>query len=79
MPGLLRMRGGGVVRDTLQQREAIHSVLSVHFVMWHDMEGPPGGEWRCQCGLKFGFSDSAIAHQAEMVAALAHPSTDPDG
>ena len=45
--------------------------LSEHFVMWHDMEGDdvPKGEWRCQCGAKFGFSHNAIDHQAQEVAA----------
>jgi hypothetical protein len=49
-------------------------VLAKHFVMWHwttdrdesDGDVPPG-EWRCSCGLKFGFSDTAIKHQAEEI------------
>lgn len=54
--------------------EAVHEALAIHFVMWHDLprsEKPggltPSGEWRCACGLKFGFSDSGIAHQAAEV------------
>lgn len=60
--------------------QSIREALGEHFVMWHPLAqngapltwtsaGPPG-EWRCACGLKFGFSDSAIDHVAEVIAAL---------
>lgn len=59
------------------EREGLAEVLREHFVMWHDLPKPlsttlptPPGEWRCQCGLKFGFSDSAIDHQADALADL---------
>lgn len=48
-------------------RGALREQLSKHFVMHHDVEGRIGGEWRCACGLKFGFSDSAIDHQASAI------------
>lgn len=50
--------------------EVARRVLSEHFVMWTELDGTdtPPGEWRCQCGAKFGFSDTAIAHQAERIA-----------
>jgi hypothetical protein len=46
---------------------ALRDVLAEHFVMWHDADGRVGGEWRCACGTKFGFSDSAIDHQAAAI------------
>lgn len=56
----------------------VRRALADHFVMWHlfpDAAGPLG-EWRCACGLKFGFSDTAIDHQRDAVlAALATPTT----
>ena len=57
--------------------EDIQKVLGEHFVMHHWIRKPeesplPIGEWRCSCKKKFGFSDSAIKHQAEeIVKALA--------
>lgn len=49
---------------------AARDVLAAHFVMWHEMpDAAPFGEWRCACGAKFGFSDSAIDHQAAEVSA----------
>lgn len=45
-------------------------VLAEHFVMWHEIgtRAMPSGEWRCSCGKKFGFSDTAIEHQAAEIA-----------
>lgn len=50
--------------------ERIYDGLREHFVMWRDLtgDGPPG-EWFCSCGLKFGFSDTAIRHVAGVLAA----------
>lgn len=49
----------------------VRETLAEHFVMWHDVEGRAGGEWRCACGKKFGFSDTAIDHVAEQVVPIA--------
>lgn len=53
--------------------ERLGRVLSEHFVMWHEFDARDGllppGEWRCSCVTKFGFSDSAIRHQAQHLAA----------
>lgn len=61
-------------------RQALTDVLDEHFVMWHDLDGDgPPGEWRCACGLKFGFSHSAVDHVAEQITAhLAARLSDPD-
>jgi hypothetical protein len=62
----------------LATRDTLRAVLADHFVMWHDFEDPTPirGEWRCACGLKFGFSDSAIDHQADALAGVVRdPST----
>lgn len=55
-------------------------VLAEHFVMWNEVASrAPSGDWVCHCGLKFGFSDSAIAHVAAKVAeALAGPTPEGD-
>jgi hypothetical protein len=42
--------------------EAFHEFLADHFIMWRDLER------FCSCGLKFGFSDSAIHHVASLLA-----------
>jgi hypothetical protein len=50
---------------------AVRDVLGDHFVMWRALHGDgPVGEWLCQCGLTFGFSDSAIDHVAREVTAV---------
>lgn len=57
---------------------SIEDVLAAHFIMWHDFDdtGRPKGEWVCQCGAKFGFSDSAIAHVADAIRAHLAEHTD---
>lgn len=52
-----------------QEKRAVRNALSDHFVMWtpSTVEGGPAGDWICQCGLEFGFSDTAIDHVAEEV------------
>lgn len=54
------------------EKGGVREALADHFVMWHDMgeADQPPGEWRCACGLKFGFSDSAIDHVAEQVQSV---------
>lgn len=55
---------------SITTREAVREVLASHFIMWHERpEGRPLGEWVCDCGKKFGFSDSAIDHQTEALIA----------
>lgn len=53
----------------------IRAALADHFIMWHELDdlAGPSGEWRCQCGLKFGFSDSAIDHVAREVIRILPP------
>lgn len=58
---------------TGQERDvkALREVVAGHFVMWrnlNDLAGP-SGEWFCECGLQFGFSDNAIDHQTSAVLA----------
>lgn len=54
-------------------RDKARAALSEHFVMWHWTEPERSGEWRCQCGKKFGFSASAIEHQAAAVIEASLP------
>jgi hypothetical protein len=52
------------------QAGTVAAVLAAHFIMWRGLDGGgPAGEWFCHCGLKFGFSDSAIKHVAAALAA----------
>jgi hypothetical protein len=64
-----------IVLDPVTARDTIDETLGEHFVMWHALdpgENGPDGEWRCMCGLKFGFSATAITHQRDsLLAALA--------
>lgn len=68
-PPPLRRRGrrSGSAGDV----ESIRAVLASHFVMWRDLNdlAGPSGEWFCECGETFGFSDSAIDHVAAFLAA----------
>lgn len=60
--------------DTTGLRET----LAAHFIMWHDVDGRIGGEWRCACGLKFGFSDTAIDHIAHQVEQASREAPTPE-
>lgn len=51
----------------------VRGALDAHFLTWSDIEGRIGGEWRCTCGRKFGFSGTAVSHQAAMVTKALNP------
>lgn len=51
----------------------IHAALNHHFIAWHKADDRIGGDWVCMCGKRFGFSDSAVSHQAAMVVKALNP------
>lgn len=57
-------------REQTAENDRIRKVVADHFVMWQEGTKPRGltpGAWVCACGLRFGFSDTAIDHVTEKI------------